>query len=120
MSRPASPRSPGSSPRAPESMLVPRDVSQVLADPLGSKPDGEAMVTRSGSYTYRELNEAAERAARALLEVGVRAGDRVAACLPNDLEIVAAFHGAMRIGAIWVGVSQALAPPEKAYILQDS
>jgi acyl-CoA synthetase (AMP-forming)/AMP-acid ligase II len=101
-------------------MIIPRDVSQVFAEPLASKPDGEAMVTRSGSYTYRELNEAANRAARALLEVGVRAGDRVAACLPNDLEIVAAFHGAMRIGAIWVGVGGALAPPEKSYIIRDS
>jgi long-chain acyl-CoA synthetase len=34
--------------------------------------------------------------------------------------VVLAFHGAMRIGAVWVGVNQALAPPEKQYILDDS
>ncbi len=33
---------------------------------------------------------------------------------------MAAFHGAMRIGAVWVGINQALAPPEKQYMLRDS
>jgi long-chain acyl-CoA synthetase len=50
----------------------------------------------------------------------VPAGDRVAAALPNDADIVSSFHGAMRIGAVWVGLNRALAPPEKAYILRDS
>jgi acyl-CoA synthetase (AMP-forming)/AMP-acid ligase II len=55
-----------------------------------------------------------------LLSLGVRTGDRVAASLPNEADIVLAFHGAMRIGAVWVGVNRALAPPEKAYLLGDS
>jgi long-chain acyl-CoA synthetase len=33
-------------------------------------------------------------------QLGVRPGDRVAACLPNDLDGAVAFHGAQRIGAI--------------------
>ena len=40
--------------------------------------------------------------------LGVRAGDRVAVALPNDLDVMIAFHGAMRIGAIWLGINQAL------------
>jgi long-chain acyl-CoA synthetase len=32
---------------------------------------------------------------------------------------VVAFHGAMRLGAVWVGVNQALAPPEKRFLLDD-
>ena len=39
---------------------------------------------------------------------------------PNDLDVILAFHGAMRIGAIWVGINRALAPPEKRYLLDDS
>src|SRR6478609_3095801 len=50
----------------------------------------------------------------------VRAGDRVAGALPNDVDVILAFHGAMRIGAVWVGINRALAPPEKAYLLNDS
>jgi acyl-CoA synthetase (AMP-forming)/AMP-acid ligase II len=44
----------------------------------------------------------------------------VAASLPNDAAILTAFHGAMRLGAVWVGINQALAPPEKAYMLDDA
>jgi acyl-CoA synthetase (AMP-forming)/AMP-acid ligase II len=52
--------------------------------------------------------------------LGVKTGDRVAASLPNEAEVVAAFHGAMRLGAIWVGINRALAPPEREYILDDA
>ena len=40
--------------------------------------------------------------------------------MANDLPIVGLFHGVMRLGAIWVGVNRALAPPEKAYLLRNS
>ena len=33
--------------------------------------------------------------------------------------MVVAFHGAMRLGAVWVGVNRALAPPEKRWQLAD-
>jgi acyl-CoA synthetase (AMP-forming)/AMP-acid ligase II len=40
--------------------------------------------------------------------------------LPNDLDVILAFHGAMRLGAVWVGINRALAPPEKQFLLDDS
>ncbi len=52
--------------------------------------------------------------------MGVGSGDRVAASLPNDDAIVIAFLGAMRLGAIWVGLNRPLAAPEKAYMLRDA
>ncbi len=99
---------------------MPRSVAEVLARAVAEAPDREALVTRTRRLTYAELDHLADRAAHALLALGVRPGDRVAASLPNEADVVLAFHGAMRIGAIWVGVNRALAPPEKAYILDDS
>jgi acyl-CoA synthetase (AMP-forming)/AMP-acid ligase II len=96
------------------------NVADVLRCPLRDRPDHEAVVTRSGSLSYRELDALANQAANALLDLGIEPGDRVAACLPNDVEIIGAFHGAMRIGAVWVGINEALAAPEKAYLLRDS
>jgi acyl-CoA synthetase (AMP-forming)/AMP-acid ligase II len=92
----------------------------VFDDVLATGPQREALVTRSGRLTYAELDRLADRAAWALRDLGVRPGDRVAASLPNDAAVVVAFHGAMRLGAIWVGVNRALAPPEKRYLLADS
>ncbi len=86
---------------------------------LAADPDREALVTRAHRLTYAELDRLADRAAHALADLGVGTGDRVAACLPNEADVVVAFHGAMRLGAVWVGVNRALAPPEKRWQLAD-
>ena len=98
----------------------PQSVALVLDRVLAEEPGREALVGRHGRFSYAELDVAANRAARALAELGVRPGDRVAACLQNDVDLVVAFLGCMRMGALWVGVNRVLAPPEKAYLLRDS
>lgn len=99
---------------------VPRSVARVLDGPLGTHRDHEALVARSRRLTYGELDAEANQAAQALLSLGVVPGDRVAASLPNDADVVVAFHGAMRIGAVWLGINRALAVPEKQWLLADA
>ncbi|MEU9017784.1 class I adenylate-forming enzyme family protein [Actinomadura sp. NPDC048394] len=91
----------------------PPSIAAVLDAPLAARPGATAIEAASGAWTYAELDDRARRAAGALWSLGVRPGDRVAACLPNDLDIVAAFHGAQRIGAMWAGIGEALAPAEQ-------
>lgn len=98
---------------------VPASVARVLDAALAADPDREALVTRSRRLSYLELDDLADRAAHALRDLGVARGDRVAASLPNDVDVVVAFHGAMRLGAVWVGINRALAPPEKRWLLED-
>ena len=95
-------------------------IGRVLDRRVSSTPDQLALVGRSGRFSYGELDRAANRAANALAALGVTRGERVAACLPNDVDIVIAFLGAMRLGAIWVGINKPLAAREKAYCLRDS
>lgn len=98
----------------------PRTVTTVLDRWLQEDPARPALVGRSGRFSYAELDEAVARAAAALHRLGIEAGDRVAACLPNDVEIVIAFLATERLGAVWVGINRALAAPEKAYMLANS
>jgi long-chain acyl-CoA synthetase len=98
----------------------PRTVARVLDQALAEDPGREALVTRTRRLTYGQLDEQAHRAAHALRQLGIEPGDRVAACLPNDADVVVAFHGAMRAGAVWLGVNQALAPPEKQFLVDDA
>ena len=99
---------------------VPASIARVLDRALQADPQREALVTRTRRLSYEQLDAEANRAARALRELGVGPGDRMAASLPNDADVVVAFHGAMRLGAVWLGVNRALAPPEKRYLLEDS
>jgi len=101
-------------------IAMPSTVAEVFDRALAEHPDREALVTSSGRWSYAELDRLSDRAAQALASLGVRMGDRVAGALPNDVDVVVAFHGAMRLGAIWVGVNRQLAAPEKRYLLGDS
>ena len=38
----------------------------------------------------------------------------------NHPDVVVACLGAMRLGAIWLGINRAWAPPEKAYLIGDA
>lgn len=93
--------------------------ARVLEKPLSVDPNREALVTATTRLSYLQLDELANRAAHALTELGVRSGDRVCASLPNDFDVVVAFHGAMRVGAVWVGINRILAEPEKLHIYGD-
>ena len=112
--RPAATGTPRAVPGAPPS------VAEILDGPLERCPDAEALVGRHHRYSYRQLDEAADRGVAAMGALGVRPGDRVAASLGNDPDVVVAFLAAMRLGAVWVGINRALAPPEKAGLLQHS
>lgn len=98
----------------------PSVVPEVLDTALGSRPDAEAVVARSGRLTYCELNRYADGAALMLRSRGVGSGTVLAVSLPNDLDIVVLFHGAMRAGAIWLGINANLTRQEVAYILADA
>ena len=54
------------------------------------------------SITYSELNEAANRFAAAMQQLGVKKGDRVAMFMPNCPQLVIAYYGTMRAGGISV------------------
>lgn len=88
-------------------------IARLLDGALASRPAAPAVVASGGALTFAELDAAADAASGALWELGVRPGDRVAACLPNDLAIVVAFHGTQRIGAVWAGIGEALTAAEQ-------
>ncbi|MGI9602385.1 MAG: class I adenylate-forming enzyme family protein, partial [Acidimicrobiales bacterium] len=98
----------------------PTSAATVLSDLVDTHPDHEILIGRNGRYSSVTLDDAANRVANVLRAHGVAPGDRVAMSLPNDTDIVVAFLGTMRAGAMWLGINRALAPPEKQYVLADS
>lgn len=99
-----------------ENNAIPGTIDKVLDAALAERPDAPAVEAASGIWSYSDLDDQARRAAAALWSLGVRPGDRVAACLPNDLDIIAAFHGTQRIGAVWAGIGEALPATEQQYL----
>ena len=85
-------------------------------------PDGEAMVVRHQGYraTYRQLWDQVGRAARGLMNRGVRKGDRVGIWAPNRYEWVVIQYATARIGAILVNINPAYQTTELEYALTQS
>lgn len=81
-----------------------------------------ALVDRSRDQrvSYRELDAAADRWARALRAAGVARGDRVATLAGNRRELVELLFACGRIGAMLVPFNWRLAAPELAPIVADA
>jgi 2,3-dihydroxybenzoate-AMP ligase len=82
---------------------------QCLTTPLRQNaaliPDHTALIDPLGpSYSYRELDQAADQMAAALLDWGLKAGDRMILQLPNIAPLVTLFLGTIRAGIIPVMV----------------
>lgn len=70
--------------------------------------------------TYGDLLKQVQRLARALRDLGLAPGDRLAVLLPNCPQLVVAYHAALYLGAVAVLLNPLLSPPEISLQLRDS
>jgi fatty-acyl-CoA synthase len=85
-----------------------------------ASPDREALVFPDVRLTYAQLAEQTDAMARALLGLGVEAGDKVAILLANRLEYVLALFGAAKLGAIVVPVNARFKVQELSHVIAHS
>ncbi len=83
-------------------------------------PNRIAIIFGGMDLTFGELKELSDRFASALVDMGVRRGDRVAIHLPNSPQFAIAYYGILKIGAVFTPLSPLLAPREVVYQLNDS
>jgi benzoate-CoA ligase family protein len=82
--------------------------------------DRPAVVSEGRQVTYQELCENVNRVAHALTALGVGRGERVLLILLDSPEFVAAFLGAVKIGAIAVPTNTTLRSTDYTYFLEQS
>ena len=82
--------------------------------------DKVAFFYEDTSLTYGAMAELVNRAGNALLDLGVQPEQRVLLLLLDSLEFVAAFWGAIKIGAIPIPVNTMLRADDYLYFLEDS
>ncbi|WP_375249226.1 long-chain fatty acid--CoA ligase [Sphingomonas sp.] len=71
-------------------------------------------------YRYGELADGVRRVATGLARLGIGRGDRVGLFLPNVPHYVAAYHGALRLGATVVNFSPLYTVDELCHQVEDS
>ena len=74
----------------------------------------------AASYTYRNLQQQANRLSNALVALGVKRGDRVAIVLPQRVETAVAHIACYQMGAVAMPLSVLFGPDALEYRLQNS
>lgn len=83
-------------------------------------PTHTAITFFQNTYTYQQLLDRIDRAARLIYSKGIRKGDRVAIMLPNCPQYPVSFYGALACGATVVQLNPMFQPAEMLHILNDS
>jgi len=82
---------------------------------VDDRPDGTVL-----RFSFKELNEHANRLGNALLALGVQPRDRVVWCGQNSPGIVFMMHAARKVGVTAVPLNYRLSPEEAAYVVDNS
>ena len=82
-------------------------------------PDKDALVLGESSITYAKLEEKSRQLASALVQCGVKRGDRVGILLKKSIESVISLFGIMKAGAIYVPIDPLAPAARSQYILRN-
>ena len=96
------------------------EVPDILTVYAAANPDKPALICGDDVLTYRAYDEQSNRAARALIALGVAPGDRVAVMTYNSLAGSVVSSGLRKAQAVAVPVNFRLRGAELAYVVQDS
>jgi fatty-acyl-CoA synthase len=99
--------------------LLYKTVGAVLEDAAARWGEREALIVRHQNirWTWRELDEAAERLAAGFLHLGLAPGDRIGIWAPNRYEWVVTQFASARAGLILVTINPAYRTSELEYAL---
>jgi long-chain acyl-CoA synthetase len=75
-------------------------------------PDRACTIFKGAVISYREMNEETDHMAAALVEMGVKKGDRVGIFMPNLPQFIVAYFGILKAGGVVVAVNPTYPPDE--------
>ena len=99
--------------------LLGMTIGDMLDRTAAQYPDTEALVClhQDIRWTYRELVEKVDEAARAFMAIGVKRGDRVGIWSPNRYEWAVTQFATAKVGAILVNINPAYGVHELEYAM---
>ena len=83
-------------------------------------PNKTAVVSPDSRLTYRDLNRQSNAFANALLDLGVRPGDRVAVLSTNSMEFIVVHYGLAKMAAVMVPLNFRYTERELTFVINDS
>ena len=92
----------------------------LFAAQVARAPEAVAITCGGRSWTYRELEEAANRLAHLLADQGAGPGERVALLLPRSAEAIVAILAVLKTGAAYLPIDPAHPDARIGFMLDDA
>ncbi|MCV7342868.1 non-ribosomal peptide synthetase, partial [Mycolicibacterium rhodesiae] len=103
-----------------QSVSTPDTIASLFAAQAARTPDALAVSFEGVSMTYRELDEATDRAARVLAGRGAGPGQRVALLLPRSADAIVAMVAVVKTGATYVPIDPSVPDVRRQFVLSDA
>jgi len=101
-------------------MFVPLLITDFLGRAIRQYGKKVGVVDEEKRFTYAQFGERVNRLSHALIHMGVRKGDRVAALEINTHRLLEMYYAVPQIGAVLLPINIRLSPQEISYVLNDS
>jgi len=95
-------------------------VEEFLEHSAHRAPHKTALICQGSRLTYAEVDQLSDRLAGALIEKGVRRGDRVVVFLDNSVEAVVSIFGILKAGAVFIMANSTTKAEKLAYMMNNS
>ena len=95
-------------------------IGNLVQDAANRFNSREALVFNDKRWTFKEFQEDVSQAAKALIAIGIKPGEKITLWMPNCPEWLHIFFAAAQIGAILVPINTRLRTSDLQYILQQS
>ena len=99
---------------------APVSIPAVFAAQVARVPEAVAISAGERSWTYREVEQAANRLAHLLAREGVGPGQRVALLLPRTAEAIVAMLAVLKTGAAYVPIDPVVPAARSEFVLGDA
>ncbi|HET9590911.1 MAG TPA: long-chain fatty acid--CoA ligase [Anaerolineales bacterium] len=92
----------------------------LLEESARKYPDRACTIFKGAVISYGEMNAITDQVAAALVDLGVKKGDRVGIFMPNTPQFVMAYFGILKAGGVVVATNPLYTPPEIEHQASDA
>ncbi|HVO02077.1 MAG TPA: long-chain fatty acid--CoA ligase [Candidatus Cybelea sp.] len=100
--------------------LEPKPVFALLEDAARLHPDNDCIDFQDRRFTYTEVKQLSDRAAKGLIDAGFRPGMKLGLFLPNCPWFVVFYYAGLKAGGVVVNFNPLYVEPEIARQIEDS
>ncbi len=105
----------------PEAIEYPQaPLFHFLDDSARKYPDRACTIFKGAVVAYKEMNEITDHLAAALVDMGVKKGDRVGIFMPNTPQFVMAYYAILKAGGVVVATNPLYTAPEIEHQASDA